>query len=68
MTSVITAIFGVFTGVGEWLITFIPSIFALFWTAEGGLTFLGTLALVSLAISVFFLIAGFVQNFLHFRG
>lgn len=72
--TVLNAILSVFTAVGDWFATFVPSLYELFWTvpAEGGgtgsLTFLGVLAVAGLAISVVFLVVGLIQNFLHFRG
>lgn len=71
--GVITAITGVFEAIGNWFVTFIPQLIAIFWTegtgdTAGSLTFLGVLAVVGLAISVFFLIMGLIQNFLHLRG
>jgi hypothetical protein len=67
MSAVVTSITSVFTAVGNWITTTIPSIVEVFYT-EGSLTFLGTLAVIALGISVFFLIMGLIQNFLHFRG
>ena len=65
----ITAVTNVFTGIGEWLTSFLPTIMSLFWDAEAGsLTFLGVLGVCGLAISIFFLLMGVIQNFLHFRG
>lgn len=71
--DIITSIFGVFSKTGEFLTQFIPTLISLFWTegsgeTPGSLTFLGVLAVVGLSISVFFLIMGLIQNFLHFRG
>lgn len=66
--NVITAITAVFDAVMSWLATAIESVIPLFWSTDNGLTFLGVLALVGLAISVFFLIVGLIQNFLHLRG
>lgn len=71
--DVITAITNVFEAIGAWFVEFIPTLIQLFYTAPaegvtGGLTFLGVLAVISLAISVFFLVMGIIQNFLHFRG
>ena len=71
--DIIGAVTGVFTAMGEWISQFIPTLIALFWTpgtgeTAGSLTFLGVLALCSLAVSIFFLIMGLIQNFLHFRG
>ena len=65
--SVVSAITAVFTAIIEWVITAITSVVAVFWTGEA-LTFLGVLALLALAISIFFLLMGLIQNFLHFRG
>lgn len=69
----LTAIFDVFSAVWTWIVTAIQSVIPVFWTAgtgsdPGSLTILGTLSLIGLAISVFFLIMGLIQNFLHFRG
>lgn len=68
--SVIT---DVFSEIIDWIITALQSVLAVFYTpgvgdAAGSLTFLGVLAVAGLAISVFFLIMGVIQNFLHFRG
>ncbi len=68
MTGVITQITGVFTALAQWITSTLPDIVAVFYNAESGLTFLGTLAVCGLAISVFFLLMGLIQNFLHFRG
>lgn len=59
----------VFDGLGVWLISGLNSVVALFWVADTGtLTLLGILAICGLAVSVFLLIMGIIQNFLHFRG
>lgn len=68
MTSVVTSITGVFTAMASWITTTIPSVVAVFYDEESGLTFMGTLAVIALSVSVFFLLMGLVQNFLHFRG
>lgn len=73
MTGVVSSITGVFTAIGDWITTFLSSLIEIFYTTpsegvEGGLTFLGTLSVIGLAFSVFFLIMGVIQNFLHFRG
>ena len=71
--TVLQSILAVFSAVGDWFSTFVPTLFALFWTPGasgevGTLTFLGVLAVAGLAISVVFLVVGLIQNFLHFRG
>lgn len=65
----IQSVTNVFTGIGDWIADFLPTIMAVFWDAEANsLTFLGVLAICGLAISIFFLLMGVIQNFLHFRG
>lgn len=66
--NVLDAILAVFTEVGEWISTSVPTFFSMFYGAETGLTFLGVLAVAGLAISIVFLLIGVIQNFLHFRG
>lgn len=75
MAAIISAMTGVFTAVFTWVKTAITSVIEVFYTtsgtgesATGQLTFLGVLALVALAISIFFLLVGLIQNFLHLRG
>lgn len=66
--SVVSQITGVFTSIATWIAETLPSIVAVFYDAEKGLTFLGTLAVIGVAVSVFFLLMGLIQNFLHLRG
>lgn len=73
MTGIITAMTSVFSAVFTWILTAINSVIPLFWTAgagdtSGSLTFLGVLSIIGLAISIFFLLVGLIQNFLHLRG
>lgn len=72
MTAIITAMTTVFSAVFEWIMDAITAVIPIFWTsAEAGggeLTFLGVLALIGLAISIFFLLVGVISNFLHLRG
>lgn len=68
MQAIITAITGVFTAIATWITDAIPTVVAVFYDSTDGLTFLGVLAVVALGISIFFLLMGLVQNFLHFRG
>ena len=68
-SALLTAIFAVFSDVGEWIMTQLGLVSELFWNStDSSLTFLGVLALVSVGISVIFLMIRVVQNFLHFRG
>lgn len=65
--GIIGAITSVMDAVFTWLGTALQSVIAIFY-AEGALTFLGTLALISLAIGLFFLLVGVISSFLHLRG
>lgn len=63
----------VFSEIITWIVDAMSDVLAIFYTSggtsgSGSLTFLGVLAVAGLAISVFFLIMGVIQNFLHFRG
>lgn len=71
--AIITAMTNVFDAVFTWIMSAINAVIPIFWTAGSGdtagqLTFLGILALIGLAISIFFLLVGLIQNFLHLRG
>lgn len=68
MANLITAITGVFDDLSEWLVGAVGSVTGLFYDSTSGLTFLGTLAIIGLGISVIFLLIGIVQKFLHFAG
>lgn len=66
--GVLDSVLQVFTAVGEWISTTVPTFYSLFYTVESGLTFLGVLAVASIAFAVVFLMIGIVQKFLSFRG
>ena len=66
--SIIGQMTNVFGKIADWIAEAVTSITPMFYTAEAGLTFLGTLGVVGLAFSVVFLIMGIIQNFLHLRG
>lgn len=66
--TVVKSITGVFSEIGTWISDAINDLLPMFYSAESGLTFLGTLAVCGLAFSVVFLLISLIQNFLHFRG
>lgn len=66
--GIIEQITGVFDAIGTWLTGAVQDLIPMFYVAESGLTFLGTLAVIGLGISVVFLLIGLIQKFLHFRG
>lgn len=71
--EILADIFEVFGAVGEYIVTAVEDISALFYTPAvngvgGDLTLLGVLAVVGLAFSVVFLIMGIITNFLNLRS
>lgn len=68
MTGVIKSVFDVFSGVADWIVTTIPTLTGMFYSAEEGLTILGVLGVASLAISVAFLLIGLIQRFFNFSA
>lgn len=63
----IGAITTVWTDVMDWIVTSLASVQSVFY-AEGALTFMGVLAVISVAIGIAFLVIGVIQNFLRLRG
>ena len=55
------------TEVMTWMTTSLTSVQTVFY-ADNKLTFLGTLAVIAVAIGIAFLLIGVIQNFLHLRG
>lgn len=66
--SIVEQMTDVFTDIMTWIVTALQSVIGIFWSDTTGLTFLGILALVALGVSIFFLLMGVIQNFLHLRG
>lgn len=64
-STITQSIFAVFTEVSEWLVDAIDAVVPLFY--NNGLTLIGNLSVISLGISVIFLLIGLVQGFLRFR-
>ena len=67
-TSVIGAIVGAWSEIMAGIVELFAPAEALFWSASNGLTFLGGLAVISVAIGVVMLVIGIIQNFLHLRS
>lgn len=63
----INAITTVWSDVMDWIVDALSSVQTVFYNGTS-LTFLGVLAVISVAIGIAFLILGVVQNFLHLRG
>ena len=63
----IEAITSVWSDIMEWIVTSLGSVQSVFYT-ESGLTCLGTLSVISVAIGIAFLVIGVIQSFLRLRG
>lgn len=63
----ISAITEVWTQIMTWITTSLASVQTVFYV-NNNLTFMGVLAVISVAIGVAFLIIGVVQNFLKLRS
>lgn len=66
--GILPQILGVFMAIAEWFVDAIPVVISLFYDATTGLTFLGYLAVIALAISVVFLLMMVIERFLSFRA
>lgn len=60
-------VLSVFAGIGSWLAGAVSSMMTIFWTASGGFTVLGYLAVASLAISVILLFVALIAGWLKFK-
>lgn len=67
MASVIEAILAVLTAISTWIVTTIGSLSSIFWVAETGLTFIGTLAVIGVGIAVVMLLITLIRRFLAFK-
>lgn len=67
--SMVSQVTDVFEGLGVWIADNFGNVMLVFYdTSTSQLTLLGILAAAALVVSVFFLLMGIIQNFLHFRG
>lgn len=67
-TTLIGSITAVWQAILSWFTDALGSIQAVFYDAESGLTFMGVLAVISVAVGIVFLLVGVIQNFLHLRS
>ena len=68
MNNIVTAVTGVFTAMGNWIMETLGNMTKIFYVPESGLTFLGTLSVCGLAVGICLLVVGIIQKFLSFRG
>lgn len=60
-------VLSVFSGVGSWLAGAVSSMTTMFWTAEGGLSVLGVLAVASLALAFILLLIWLIAGWMKFK-
>lgn len=66
--TVIESILDVWTALVEWFTSSIGSITDVFYTAESGLTFLGGLTILSIALGIATMIVATVRSYLQMRA
>lgn len=67
MTTIIEAVFAVFTEIGDWIAGAMTQLTPIFYNAETGLTLIGVTSLCGLGIGVVLLIINKISDFLRFR-
>lgn len=65
--SIVESVLTVFTTVLTWLIESLGSASALFYVAETGLTFIGTVTVIGLAIAVVLLVLAWIRGLLRLQ-
>ena len=68
MTSVTSSILGVFTALVEWFVTTLGEVSALFYVAETGLTFIGTITVIGVAIAVTLMVIAMIRSLLRLQN
>lgn len=65
--AIIQSIITVFEAVAAWFVSAVNSATTMFWSAEGGLTMIGALAIFSLGFAIILLVLNYIKDFLRFR-
>ena len=65
MTTVVTSILAVFTAITEWFTSTLADVGVLFYTAESGLTFIGTISVIGVAIGVTLMVIAMIRSLLR---
>ena len=67
MTSVVSSILAVFTALVEWFTTTIGDVGAIFYVADTGLTFVGTITVIGVAIAVTTMVIAMIRSLLRLQ-
>lgn len=68
MTTVVESILAVFTALVGWFVETIGSVGAIFYVAETGLTFVGTITVIGVAIAVTLLVIAMIRSLLRLQN
>ena len=66
--TIVGSITQVWSEIMTWITESIGSVQSIFFNPSSGLTFLGVLSVISLAIGITFLVIGVITNFLKLRS
>lgn len=67
MQGLIGAILTVWQEAVEWFVETIPTLEGLFYSQTEGLTYIGTVSVIALGISIFFLMFGILRKFIRLK-
>ena len=65
--SIVSSIFAVFTEILNWFTTTLSTVGNVFYTADKGLTFIGTLSVIGLGIGVVLLVFNMLKGLIRLR-
>lgn len=68
VSSIVTQILAVFTAFLEWFVDSIGIAMSIFYVAETGLTVIGTITVIGLALAVTLLVAAWIRSLMKNRG
>lgn len=65
MTTVVTSILAVFSAITEWFTSTLSEVGVLFYNADSGLTFIGTISVIGVAIGVTLMVIAMIRSLLR---
>lgn len=68
VSSIVTEILAVFTAFLQWFVGSIETAVAIFYVAGSGLTVIGTITVIGLALAVTLLVAAWIRSLMKNRG
>lgn len=68
MTSVTSSILSVFSALVTWFVETLGDVTALFYVAETGLTFIGTITVIGVAIAVTLMVIAMIRSLLRLQN